>query len=79
MSHAEYVDKVFAGCDPNNTGRFSTSALLPVFQASLKATGSDKVLTQEDVDKGLAKIQLSEPGTINREEFLQLISLGGVN
>ncbi len=79
MNHTEYVDKVFAGCDPTNTGRFSTSALLPVFQASLKATGSDKVLTQDDVDKGLTKIQLSEPGYINKAEFLQLIQSGGVN
>ncbi len=76
MNASEYVDKVFEGCKAEND-RISTSVLLPVFNETIKAVGGDKVVTQEDVDKGLAKIQLSEPNTITKSEFLQLLQLAG--
>ncbi len=78
MSQAEQIEKLFTSCDPSNTGRIGISALVDFLQASLKAAGSDKVLTQEEVDKSLAKITLSEPNTITKDEFLQLVQAGAV-
>ena len=77
MNISEYVDKVFEGCKADSNGRISTSLLLPVFNETIKAVGGDKTVTQEDVDKGLAQIQLSEPNTITKDEFLQLLQLAG--
>jgi len=66
----EFVDKIFAEYDINNTGSIPQSKVLDIFQSTLKAAGSDKVLTQAEIDEALAKVTFSNPTTITKAEFL---------
>ena len=68
-----YVDQVFAHVDTNNTGSIPQNKILDVFQGTLKAMRSDKVVTQAEVDGALAKITTSNPTTITKAEFTELI------
>ena len=73
MEVAEYVDKVFAHVATANTGSIPQSKILDVFQGTLKAKGSDKVVNQAEIDAALAKITVSNPTTITKAEFIELI------
>ena len=68
-----YVDQVFAHVDTANTGSIPQTKILDVFQGTLKAMGSDKVVTQAEVDAALVKITTSNPTTITKAEFTELI------